>query len=110
MCFSSIPIVPQVTWFKLWQGVPRMRYVLCIHYSFAVYILLFNSMVLNISAYGQKHIHMNTVVIGIQLIYVFLFVNLTILHLWQPLAKLLVWPLAYTLFFIPKRNGYGQDC
>lgn len=40
------------------------------HYAFALYILLFNSMVLNIAAYGQKHIHVNTVVIGAFSLYV----------------------------------------
>lgn len=60
----SIPNPSQVPWLKLWQGIPKTRYVLCVHYAFAVYILLFNSMVLNIAAYGQKHIHMNTVVMG----------------------------------------------
>lgn len=64
MACRSVPIVPQVSWLKLWQGVPRKSSVLCLHYAFAVYILLFNSMVLNITAYGQKHIHMNTVVMG----------------------------------------------
>lgn len=53
------------SWSQLWLGQPQRRHViLALHYAWAMYILLFNSMVLNIAAYGQRHIHMNTVVIG----------------------------------------------
>lgn len=64
---SSNPAPVQAAWSQLWRGQPQRRHViLAVHYAWAMYILLFNSMVLNITAYGQTHIHMNTVVIGEQ--------------------------------------------
>lgn len=49
---------------ELWDGNPRKRILLCVHYAWSIYILLFNSMVLNIRAYGREYIHMNTVIMG----------------------------------------------
>lgn len=49
---------------KLWTESNQKYCFLAVHYAWAIYVLVFNSMVLNISAYGEKHIHMNTVVMG----------------------------------------------
>lgn len=56
---------PAGGWSQLWQGVPQRKHViLAVHFAWAMYILLFNSMVLNIAAYGQRHLHVNTMAIG----------------------------------------------
>lgn len=54
----------QARWLKLWDGKPRKRHIFAVHYAWAIYILLFNSMVLNIRSFGLDHIHINTVAMG----------------------------------------------
>lgn len=53
----------EIDWWSLWSVDQRMG-ILCVHFAWGLYVLLFNSMVLNVLAYGQEHLHMNTVVIG----------------------------------------------
>lgn len=54
----------QARWMTLWDGKPRKRHIFAVHYAWAIYILLFNSMVLNIRSFGLEHLHINTVAMG----------------------------------------------
>lgn len=55
---------PIASWWSIWDGQPKKRYLLACHYAWCVYILLFNSVVLNIRAYGRNYLQVNTVAIG----------------------------------------------
>lgn len=55
---------PPATWLSIWDGQPKKRYLLACHYAWSAYILLYNSVVLNIRAYGRDHLQINTVAIG----------------------------------------------
>lgn len=55
---------PHLGWMTLWEGNPRKHIMLAVHYSWAIFIIIFNSMVLNIRAFGREHLHINTAIIG----------------------------------------------
>lgn len=97
---------PQARWMELWDGNPRRRHLLCVHYAWAIYILLFNSMVLNIRAYGREYIHMNTVIMGFSEMFgVFIGMYLILYTrrrwLWTGLFSISSGVLAYLTWFIP---------
>lgn len=101
----------QASWWSLWDGYPRKRHLLCVHYAFAIYILLFNSMVLNIRAYGRDYLHMNTVsmgfseMIGVSIgMYFILYTRRR--WLWTGLISIAAGCFAYLTWFIPDTSNY----
>lgn len=98
---------PQAKWCTIWDGKPRKRYLLAVHYAWSVYVLLFNSMVLNIRAYGRDHLAINTVAIAFSEI-VGVFIGLYLIlytrrrWLWSGLLSITSGILGYFTWLIPE--------
>lgn len=102
---------PQANWCSIWDGNPRKRYLLAVHYAWGVYVLLFNSMVLNIRAYGREHIPINTIAIAFsEIIGVFIGLYLILYTrrrwLWSGVLSITSGVLAYFTWLIPETREY----
>lgn len=105
---------PQANWCSIWDGNPRKRYLLAAHYAWGVYVLLFNSMVLNIRAYGREHIPINTIAIAFsEIIGVFIGLYLILYTrrrwLWSGVLSITSGVLAYFTWLIPETREFTSE-
>lgn len=108
---------PQANWCSIWDGKPRKRYLLAVHYAWSVYVLLFNSMVLNIRAYGRDHLGINTIAIAFsEIVGVFIAMYLILYTrrrwLWSGILSITSGVLAYFTWLIPETRNifYIEVC
>lgn len=100
---------PQASWYSIWSGNPKRRYLLAAHYAWAVYVLLFSSMMLNIRAYGRDHLSINTIAMGFSEILGVLIGMYLILYtrrrwLWSGCLSIFAGCLAYFTWLIPSNR------
>lgn len=98
---------PQASWCEIWDGTPPKIYILALHGAWAVYILNFNCVVLNVRAYGRDHLSINTVSIGFSEIFgVFIGIYLVLYTqrrwLWSGIIAIGSGVLAYFTWLIPE--------
>lgn len=56
---------PNAGWWTLWKGPKAIRHMICVHITWAIYIITYYGMLLNIRAFSREHLEINTAIAGI---------------------------------------------
>lgn len=51
-------------WWSLWKGPKAIRHMICVHICWAIYIITYYGMLLNIRAFSRDHLEINTMIAG----------------------------------------------
>lgn len=55
---------PDAGWWALWKGRKAIRHMICVHVCWAIYIITYYGMLLNIRAFSREHLEINTAIAG----------------------------------------------
>lgn len=55
---------PDAGWWTLWKGRKAIRHMICVHICWAIYIITYYGMLLNIRAFSREHLEINTAIAG----------------------------------------------
>lgn len=55
---------PDAGWWSIWKGRKAIRHMICVHICWAIYIITYYGMLLNIRAFSRDHLEINTAIAG----------------------------------------------
>lgn len=55
---------PNAGWWSLWKGRKAIRHMICVHICWAIYIITYYGMLLNIRTFSREHLEINTAIAG----------------------------------------------
>lgn len=55
---------PNAGWWSLWKGPKAIQHMICVHICWAIYIITYYGMLLNIRAFSREHLEINTAIAG----------------------------------------------
>ncbi|XP_037949804.1 solute carrier family 22 member 3 [Teleopsis dalmanni] len=104
---TAMDAPPPAGWWTLWKGERAIRHMICVHLAWAIYIVVYYGMLLNIRSFSREHLEVNTAVAGLceiigTFIGLFLIVKTTRKWLWTGLFNVVAGCIAYMGWIVPE--------
>ncbi|XP_067615895.1 solute carrier family 22 member 3 isoform X2 [Eurosta solidaginis] len=104
---TAMDAAPPPGWWSIWKGHKVIKNLICVHLAWAIYIVAYYGMLLNIRAFSREHLEINTVVAGMSeivgtFIGLFLILKTTRKWIWTGLFNVVAGLIAYLGWLVPK--------
>lgn len=104
---TSMDTPPPPGWCSLWQGPKTIRYLICVHLCWSIYIVIYYGMLLNIRSFSREHLEINTIVAGCcemtgTFIGLFLILKTKRKWLWTGVFNIFAGLIAYMGWLVPQ--------